>query len=103
MGPLVMAVKARRDTAWDSGVFPAVSFDHGAEAGVHMSVLVFYFYNPEESQLELGGAAWAAMEAHMWDLSTALGFSSHVGVTTWSQRNFGTLYMVTSPAYQALL
>ena len=53
--------------------------------------------------LELGGAAWAAMEAHMRDLSTALGFSSHVGVTTWSQRNFGTLYMVTSPAYQALL
>jgi hypothetical protein len=45
----------------------------------------------------------AAMEAHMRDLSTALGFSSHVGVTTWSQRNFGTLYMVTSPAYQALL
>ena len=44
-----------------------------------------------------------AMEAHMRDLSTALGFSSHVGVTTWSQRNFGTLYMVTSPAYQALL
>ena len=35
--------------------------------------------------------------------STSLGFSSHVGVTTWSQRNFGTLYMVTSPAYQALL
>ena len=68
-----------------------------------LSVLVFYFYNPEESQLELGGAAWAAMEAHMRDLSTALGFSSHVGVTTWSQRNFGTLYMVTSPAYQALL
>eukprot|EP01047_Picozoa_sp_COSAG01_P116618 COSAG01_NODE_45288_length_410_cov_3.604502_1_plen_87_part_01 len=33
----------------------------------------------EESQLELGGAAWAAMEAHMRDLSTALGFSSHVG------------------------
>eukprot|EP01047_Picozoa_sp_COSAG01_P142633 COSAG01_NODE_73968_length_232_cov_1.082707_1_plen_25_part_10 len=25
------------------------------------------------------------MEAHMRDLSTALGFSSHVGVTTWSQ------------------
>ena len=40
---------------------------------------------------------------HDIDLSTALGFSSHVGVTTWSQRNFGTLYMVTSPAYQALL
>ena len=60
-------------------------------------------YYLEESQLELGGAAWAAMEAHMRDLSTALGFSSHVGVTTWSQRNFGTLYMVTSPAYQALL
>ena len=59
--------------------------------------------DPEESELELGGAAWAAMEAHMRDLSTALGFSSHVGVTTWSQRNFGTLYMVTSPAYQALL
>jgi hypothetical protein len=39
----------------------------------------------------------------MRDLSAALGFSSHVGVTTWSQRNFGTLYMVTSPAYQALL
>ena len=68
-----------------------------------LSVLVFYFYNPEESQLELGGAAWAAMEAHMRDLSTALGFSSHVGVTTWSQRNFATLYTVTSPAYQALL
>ena len=68
-----------------------------------LSELVFYFYNPEESPLGLGGAAWAAMEAHMRDLSTALGFSSHVGVTTWSQRNFGTLYMVTSPAYQALL
>eukprot|EP01047_Picozoa_sp_COSAG01_P056474 COSAG01_NODE_6409_length_3688_cov_101.987441_1_plen_40_part_00 len=39
----------------------------------------------------------------MRDLSAALSFSSHVGVTTWSQRNFGTLYMVTSPAYQALL
>jgi hypothetical protein len=24
-------------------------------------------------------------------------------VDLWSQRNFGTLYMVTSPAYQALL
>jgi hypothetical protein len=70
---------------------------------LELSELVFYFCNPEESPLELGGAAWAAMEAHMQDLSAALGFSSHVGVTAWSQRNFGTLYMVTSPAYQALL
>jgi hypothetical protein len=26
-----------------------------------LSELVFYFYNPEESPIELGGAAWAAM------------------------------------------
>jgi hypothetical protein len=69
-----------------------------------LSELVFYFYNLEESPVELGETAWAAMEAHMRDLSSALGGGSpHVGVTTWSQRNFGTLYMVTSPTYQALL
>jgi hypothetical protein len=55
--------------------------------------LVFYFYNPEDSPVEFGGAAFAAMEAQMRDLSSTLGFSPHVGVTTWSQRNFDTLYI----------
>jgi hypothetical protein len=32
-----MAVEARRDTAWDIGVFQAICFDHGAEAGFDLS------------------------------------------------------------------
>jgi hypothetical protein len=32
-----MAVEARRDTAWDGGVFQAICLDHGAEAGLDLS------------------------------------------------------------------